>query len=415
MVTTTVGTTPTGSEALPAELSRQFLALFPNRFDSSVRKGELGAWRQISRFHFLTDDEIISTLSGSSDLQRSFKLDVQNRFVVVNVLPNLADPDTTSRIHQRLNDKGLKAKLYKSAGEEHIYIFLSETIDCKFATNQLFEWCKANFSDSDFALVKVLTQSDSVPFPLQSGFSTTANSAQTKGAQFRSFLDDVNDGITPELFSNLLLVQSSIEEEIQPVERAAQMNSVDFWGIAESTVADKPISPYSSNADGDGHHLSGDVSDENEFELSLSLIAESRQLRQSTRIDAPNLQLELPEDSVISTTTESTTIFSVVNDAEPTKTMRCLSKEEPSRQRTCDQADEPASPDLVQLPKKVSRQTGKRSGQSLKPAQSGRVSDAVAVTPRKISKRSKANSTPQKESKQLSLMLAEQRETRAPP
>ena len=138
LITTPVGTTPADSEALSVELSRQFFALFTNRFDSSIRRGELGAWRQVSRFHFLTDDEIKGSICGLSDLQRAFKLDVQNRFVVVKMLENSADGTSVGNcVYQRLNDVGLKPKLYKFFDESYIYIFLSEPIDCASASQRL--------------------------------------------------------------------------------------------------------------------------------------------------------------------------------------------------------------------------------------------------------------------------------------
>ncbi|CAN5130518.1 hypothetical protein BH10CYA1_BH10CYA1_62780 [soil metagenome] len=415
LVTTTVGTTPTDSEILSAELFKQFLALFSNRFDSSVRKGEFGAWRQISRFHFLTDDEISSAINGMSDLQRAFKLDVQNRFVIINISQNPTNSGLTSRVHQRLNDIGLKPKLYKFFDQDYIYIFLSEDVDCASGMNLLNDWCQANISELDLATLKVLSKDDSIPFPLQKGFSSAATCAQTQNELLRSFINDTDSGVTFDSYLSILTGPSD-QKEIQQYKQNAQVCSTNFWDFVESAADAEQTSLFSVSPVQVEHHSIEATSGDRCIDLNLSFAPESRQPGQTRQSEFNNRHsLHVALDPV-EKPSKQVCIFPVVDDEEPADaTLYSGDNEGPSRQTNNDQEGQITIPAHSNILPQVSRQMGEQHEKSSPRVQSERIPHTVSVTPRNSSKRTRANSKPLKESKQLSLKLLEQRETRAPP
>lgn len=416
LITTPVGTTPADSEALSVELSRQFFALFTNRFDSSIRRGELGAWRQVSRFHFLTDDEIKGSICGLSDLQRAFKLDVQNRFVVVKMLENSADGTSVGNcVYQRLNDVGLKPKLYKFFDESYIYIFLSEPIDCASASQRLSEWCQANLSDFELAAIRVISKEDSIPFPLQRESIALVDSYQSKNDLLKRFIADTQDGITLLTYADVLS-EPSAQPNIDNDNDIAQTSSSTFWDFLQPPALEEQPATLTVSFIEPEKDFNEFVPAANVIVSNPSFAGESRQSGQLPKADhtcVPSLTVASGQSS-IDATTNGCVDPSLANSVEPAESCLSLGKKESvSRQALCNEHNEltDAEQSQVVLPRHANIQNRHRSRLSEVEA----VPNLVPTPTSKKTRRSAPKPKPLKESKQLSLKLSEQRETRAPP
>ena len=62
-----------------------FYSTLSNRFASLIKRDEQKEWRETSRYHYLTDEEIFESLAGESDIQRSFRSDALTRFMVITM------------------------------------------------------------------------------------------------------------------------------------------------------------------------------------------------------------------------------------------------------------------------------------------------------------------------------------------
>jgi len=149
-----------------------FLALFPHRNESGVRYSDFAEWREVSRFHYLTDEEILATLHLDSKLRRAVRFDAAIRMQVLRVPRdskyfNLSSADL---LKQQFKALGITIKQYQYNNEWFFYIFFTENIDsatvCAQVTQLLTE---AGFALSADDLI-IMAADDLLPLPAQPGF-----------------------------------------------------------------------------------------------------------------------------------------------------------------------------------------------------------------------------------------------------
>jgi hypothetical protein len=129
----------------------------------------------LSRFYYLTDQDILEAVNKDSQKLRAYSLDSTSSFAVL-VIPAAslyANGVQFSAIKLLFSQRGIKLCPYKAAGTDdiHIYIFFTRKIDTglinQTLTNLLVQSGLAVSSQSIFAY-----PSDSpLPFPLQRGFA----------------------------------------------------------------------------------------------------------------------------------------------------------------------------------------------------------------------------------------------------
>ena len=153
----------------------QLLRLFPNRGDTHFRRVGSPTWRQMSRFHYLTDEEISASIEKDSVYVRAAALDDMTRFLVMTIPTGSRynDKDQFSRLLTCLRALQLNPKVYRAADSEDIQVFLpfSESTDSAFASGVLSrELVKESF---EIAAQSIIIHSTSEPFalPLQAKFA----------------------------------------------------------------------------------------------------------------------------------------------------------------------------------------------------------------------------------------------------
>jgi hypothetical protein len=149
-----------------------FLALFPHRNESGVRYSDFAEWRDVSRFHYLTDEEILATLHLDSKLRRAVRFDAAVRMQVLRVPRdskyfNLSSADL---LKQQFKALGITIKQYQYNNEWFFYIFFTENIDSATVFAQVTQLLtEAGFAPSDDDLI-VMAADDLLPLPAQPGF-----------------------------------------------------------------------------------------------------------------------------------------------------------------------------------------------------------------------------------------------------
>lgn len=169
-----------GIVAPPAEsvlepLLTQLLRFFPSRGDTLFRRVGSPTWRQMSRFHYLTDEEIAASIEKDSVYVRAAALDDMTRFLVVTIPTGsrYTDKDQFSRLLTCLRVLQLNPRVYRAADSEDIQVFLpfSEATDTAFSSRVLSrELVKESF---EIAAHSLIIHSTSEPFalPLQTKFA----------------------------------------------------------------------------------------------------------------------------------------------------------------------------------------------------------------------------------------------------
>jgi hypothetical protein len=157
-------------------LCEEFLALYPNRGQSIVKHVRSSSWVTVSKFHQLTDTEIIDAISKSTNHYRGARWGQRTNMVVLDI-------DAGSRYHnieglakltETLRNVGVgKTRLYQSSdsGGWHLYAFLykSEATD---EVNRLIKWCLV---DAGFEIrggtLEIFPSGNALRLPLQPGFA----------------------------------------------------------------------------------------------------------------------------------------------------------------------------------------------------------------------------------------------------
>lgn len=161
-----------GNTAARTKLLDCFCSLFPLRLSSVLRHGENGKWFELSRFHYLSDEEIIQALASGSKLERGFRFDSKTAFLVLQI------PEA-SFYHQSEPVKKLRAELarfsiatrhYQINSDWYLYIFLDEFANSERLGELLSNWLESKGYIVSDSTLQVHPSGDFIPFPLQRNF-----------------------------------------------------------------------------------------------------------------------------------------------------------------------------------------------------------------------------------------------------
>ncbi len=162
-------------ECVLEPLLTQLLRLFPSRSDTRFRRLGSSTWRQMSRFHYLTDEEIAASIDKDSAYVRAAALDDMTRFLVMTIPAGsrYSDSEQFSRLLACLRASKLHPKSYRAADSEDIQVFLpfSEATDTASAARVLSsELLKENFEIAPHSLI-IHSTSEPFTLPLQAKFA----------------------------------------------------------------------------------------------------------------------------------------------------------------------------------------------------------------------------------------------------
>ena len=105
----------------------RFQSLFPLRFDTAFRRIGSDTWRAMSKFHHLSDDEILECLSAQSQTIRACHLDSKTSFLVITIPSDsiYRSVDRLRELVRCLTRIGLVPNVYKAAASDDVQIYLS--------------------------------------------------------------------------------------------------------------------------------------------------------------------------------------------------------------------------------------------------------------------------------------------------
>lgn len=154
------------------DLTKMFTALFTERADSQVRREGSSAWRQVSRFHVLSDEEITQAIDGKSNLFRAVAMDRKTAILIVRV-PGISPYRTEEGallLREILSRCDLQVSHYQFDEDWYFYLYLAEMT----ATNEMRESLVSILESAQFVVgegtLEVLAEGEHYPVPLQPGF-----------------------------------------------------------------------------------------------------------------------------------------------------------------------------------------------------------------------------------------------------
>lgn len=201
----------------------QLLRLFPSRGNSLIRRVGSPTWRQMSQFHYLTDEEIAASIEKDAVYLRATAPDDMTKFLVITVpaTSRYIDREQFVKLIAFLRALQLNPKIYRAADSEDIQVFLPFTEATNTAavvrvlsrelTNQSFE----------IAAHSLVIHSLYEPFalPLQAKFAW------------------LNDDLSVKVNKDDIAVDAAIALFIADMGRAA---------VSPGVLLDRPLSPVMS-------------------------------------------------------------------------------------------------------------------------------------------------------------------------
>lgn len=156
-------------------LLTQLLRLFPSRGNSHIRRIGSTNWRQMSQFHYLTDEEISAAIDANPVYVRAATLDDTTNFLVITVPSDsrYIESHQFARLIKTLRALSVNPKIYKAADSDDIQIYLpfaektNTTAIQRVLTRELIN------QSFEIAAHSLIIHSTDVPFalPLQAGFA----------------------------------------------------------------------------------------------------------------------------------------------------------------------------------------------------------------------------------------------------
>ena len=160
-----------------------FLALFAHRFASRIKKSSKGDWHETSRFHHLSDEEIVEAIAGQSSFQRAVSADATTAFLALTIDEGsfYRSEDGLARIRSCLAAAGLgDCRMYKASDSEQwqIVVFFIRPVSTGKVRQALDSWMRRNGIVPGTAGVDLVPGASVFPLPLQPGFCFLNDSGQ---------------------------------------------------------------------------------------------------------------------------------------------------------------------------------------------------------------------------------------------
>ncbi len=168
---------PVNIESLKISNERSsFLHLFTNRFASLVKRGRKADWKKTSQFHFLTDEEILTSIKGSTEFTRAIQADVKTQIAAITLDADsyYKTKEGLTKLRECLRSIELgELKLYMMAdsGERQLMIFFRKPVSSSRLSRLLSSWLRRNGIVPGTAGVDIFPGSKALRIPLQPGFS----------------------------------------------------------------------------------------------------------------------------------------------------------------------------------------------------------------------------------------------------
>ncbi len=157
-----------------SELSA-FLRLFADRHQTFVRSKSSTTWRKTSQWHYLTDEELISSLHAGSSLRRAFGSLEKTSFVIIQVdgTKSATAFQTVKSLQKQLKDICLQPKSFyiEELDLWQIFLFFCEPVASQKATSLVKSWLDKNCFAVDNDATSILPTGAPLQIPLQASFT----------------------------------------------------------------------------------------------------------------------------------------------------------------------------------------------------------------------------------------------------
>ncbi len=130
-------------------------------------------WIEVSRFHNLSDQEILDALQPKAKLQRGFRCENQSAFLVLHIPAQSPYHNAASvtEIRQSLAKLAAYPRHYQIDEHWYLYIFLSRQAPISELVKQLRYWCLAEGLVLGPDTLNLHPGESALPFPLQGDFT----------------------------------------------------------------------------------------------------------------------------------------------------------------------------------------------------------------------------------------------------
>lgn len=198
----------------------QLLRLFLSRGNSLIRRVGSPNWRQMSQFHYLTDEEIAAAINKDAVYVRATALDDTTTFLVITVPANsrYKDQEHFARLIAALRVLCLNPKVYRAADSEDIQVFLPFTESTDTGAVQRVLTRELMNKGFEIAAHSLVIHSTYEPFalPLQAKFAW------------------LNDDLSVKVSKDDIAIDAAIALFLADMGRAA---------VSPSVLLDRPVSP----------------------------------------------------------------------------------------------------------------------------------------------------------------------------
>ncbi len=155
------------------DLTRWFMNLFSFRLSSVIRRKGGLKWLEISRFHHLTDEEILEALQSKAKLQRGYCFDSNTKFLVLQIPESSPyhNRNSIGEMRKSFEEISVKPKHYQFDEDWYLHIYLSRAGSSAELSRQLRQWCISEGYEVGTDILRIHPSEFALPFPLQSGFT----------------------------------------------------------------------------------------------------------------------------------------------------------------------------------------------------------------------------------------------------
>lgn len=259
------GLTDLSGEESIVSLLKCFTNLFPYRYNSVIKRLGTEKWLDISRFHCLSDQEILESLQANAKLHRGFRCDGKTMFVSLRIpaASRYHNSSTITEIRQALKRIAVVPRHYQIDDDWYLYIFLKSSAPAAEICDQLKYWCILQGLVVGLDTLEILPNDIPMPFPLAGKFSWLNERCQfiirrdelslEKALAF--FLDDAGQVAVDveDLCNSLKRTGSFLKSVLEPIERhnfetqtAKKEIVAETPAVSDAEVADLDEVPSSS-------------------------------------------------------------------------------------------------------------------------------------------------------------------------
>ena len=162
-------------EQMASNHVESYLELFSNRFSSLVRRGKKGDWRATSRFHYLSDEEILETVGGKTVFMRACQADKTTKLaaIIIEEGSYYRTREGLAKLWDCLRCVGIeKARIYMftTTRQWQILFYFEKPVDSALFARAMTLWLRRNGIVPGTAGIDVFPGTKALCLPLQPGF-----------------------------------------------------------------------------------------------------------------------------------------------------------------------------------------------------------------------------------------------------